>query len=321
MAGDGRRLQELSHCLSPFTDVAQPRYAGSGPTPRTARLLRISYARLSRTTRRERTRSTRPSAAPCGGSRGARAGRRAGARSAGGSPDRGRAGRSRRRGRAHRGQSSEPRSAEGPMETPATYSSIARSARPARRSPQLALAPIVEPEDLVRVPVLLVVVDEARVRRRGDDRVEASHRARPASRRRGTRSLRVPGARPCGTTSAAPACRGGSGERNLSASSHGSARAAVLVAPVRLALRHPREVEVEVRRQPRGARRAREDDAQDVGVLVPSTSERKCRSSAAASRREPLAEIAARPARRHALAEPARRGGPSRAEEVVLGRS
>jgi hypothetical protein len=35
------------------------------------------------------------------------------------------------------------------------------------------LAPVVEPEELVRVAMLLVVVDQPRVRGRGDDRVEA----------------------------------------------------------------------------------------------------------------------------------------------------
>jgi len=39
-----------------------------------------------------------------------------------------------------------------------------RPARPPSRGAELALAPVVEPEQLVRVAVLLVVVDEARVR-------------------------------------------------------------------------------------------------------------------------------------------------------------
>ena len=46
------------------------------------------------------------------------------------------------------------------------------------------------------------------------------------------------------------------------------ALALVLEAPVRLGLRLLREVEVEVRRQPRRPRRAREHDAQDVRMLV-----------------------------------------------------
>ena len=46
-------------------------------------------------------------------------------------------------------------------------------ARPASRGAELALAPVVEAEELVRVAVLLVVVDETRVRRRREDAVEA----------------------------------------------------------------------------------------------------------------------------------------------------
>ena len=44
-------------------------------------------------------------------------------------------------------------------------------ARPSRSRAELPLAPVVEPEQLVGVAVLLVVVDQARIRRRGDDAV------------------------------------------------------------------------------------------------------------------------------------------------------
>src|SRR5215207_7468186 len=47
-------------------------------------------------------------------------------------------------------------------------------ARPAGGGSELTLAAIVETEQLVRVPVLLVVVDQAGVRRRGDDAVIGS---------------------------------------------------------------------------------------------------------------------------------------------------
>src|SRR5919198_55785 len=49
---------------------------------------------------------------------------------------------------------------------------------------------------------------------------------------------------------------------------HRAARAAVLVAPVRPALRCAREVEVEVRRPSCRPGRASQDDAEDVAVLV-----------------------------------------------------
>jgi hypothetical protein len=48
------------------------------------------------------------------------------------------------------------------------------TARACRGRPELAFPEIVEPEQLVGVPVLLVVVDQPRVRRRGDNGVEAS---------------------------------------------------------------------------------------------------------------------------------------------------
>ena len=41
-----------------------------------------------------------------------------------------------------------------------------------RRPPELALPTLVQAEQLVGVPVLLVVVDQPRIRRRGDDAVE-----------------------------------------------------------------------------------------------------------------------------------------------------
>ena len=72
------------------------------------------------------------------------------------------------------------------------------------------------------------------------------------------------------------------------------ALALVLVAPVRLTLRRAREVEVEVRREPRRARRAREDDAKDVGVLVVVGNRAPEEELGGSAWSEPLAYIATR---------------------------
>src|SRR5581483_12209036 len=106
-----------------------------------------------------------------------------------------------------------------------------------------------------RVAVLLVVVDQARVRRRGDDGVERPIELQPAG---------------VAVAEASSVCtRAGAGERldprqrvegvapdEVIRSLDRPALALVLVAPVRLALRRAGEVEVEVRRQPRGPRGA-----------------------------------------------------------------
>ena len=75
---------------------------------------------------------------------------------------------------------------------------------------------------------------------------------------------------------------------------HGRALAAVLVAPVRLALGRAREVEVEVRRQPRRPGRAREHDAKDVGVLVLVDERAEVEELGRRLRREPLSDVPAR---------------------------
>ncbi len=84
-------------------------------------------------------------------------------------------------------------------EMPATYSSIARPARATRGRTELALAAVVEPEQLVRVAMLLVVVDQPRVRRRRDDRVERPLERDVARSPRARSRRRDPGVGPAGT--------------------------------------------------------------------------------------------------------------------------
>ena len=66
---------------------------------------------------------------------------------------------------------SAPRGVRERGRDPSVYAASARACR--RRGAELELAAVVEPEQLVGVAVLLVVVDQARVRRRRDDPVEA----------------------------------------------------------------------------------------------------------------------------------------------------
>ena len=85
-----------------------------------------------------------------------------------------------------------------------------RLARSARGGAELALAPVVEPEQLVGVAMLLVVVDQARIRRRGDRRRRTGRRARARARPRAGRPRRGAGrARPRTPRSGQP-CRPGS---------------------------------------------------------------------------------------------------------------
>jgi hypothetical protein len=115
--------------------------------------------------------------------------------------------------------------------------------------------------------VLLVVVDQPRIRRRGDDPVEtgaevelprvAVQHARRAPARPHAREL----SNPLQRVERVPA-------QEASSLAHRPARPLVLVAPVLRALRGAREVEIEVRRAPRGPGRARQDDSQDIRVLV-----------------------------------------------------
>src|SRR5205085_12638433 len=69
------------------------------------------------------------------------------------------------------------------------------------------------------------------------------------------------------------------------------ALAAVLVTPVRLALRHAGEVEIEVRGEARGARRAREHDAQHVSMLVVGDERAEAKQLVRSGRRVPLAHV------------------------------
>ena len=82
---------------------------------------------------------------------------------------------------------------------------------PRAAAPSSTLTAVVQAEQLVGVAVLLVVVDQARVRRRGEDRVEAPvERRRPARRRAGSRR-RAPDAGSAGTPSGDRGCRADSG--------------------------------------------------------------------------------------------------------------
>ena len=115
--------------------------------------------------------------------------------------------------------------------------------------------------------MLLVVVDQPRIRRRGDDRIKRPgpgqlarvpvHHDRLASACADARELLDPRQRV---------------ERVAAEEVLGPvdrpAGSAVLVTPVGLALRGAREVEVEVRGQPGRSRRARQHDTEHVGLLV-----------------------------------------------------
>ena len=73
--------------------------------------------------------------------------------------------------------------------------------------------------------------------------------------------------------------------------------APVLVTPVGLGLRRAREVEVEVRRPASRAGGAREDDAEDVGVLVVHEQRAEAQQLARGARRVPVPDESVRPAR------------------------
>src|SRR5439155_9099868 len=125
------------------------------------------------------------------------------------------------------------------------------AARACRGGAELALAPVVEAEELIGVAVLLVVVDQSRIRRRGDDGVEppaqldlervAVHDLDLASRAQARERLQ-PGERVERVTAHEAGCL-----------LDGLALAPVLVTPVRLTLRGTRQVEIEMSRQPRRA--------------------------------------------------------------------
>ena len=163
---------------------------------------------------------------------------------------------------------------------PSTYSAIA--ARPVPRAAGRArVAPLVEAEQLVGVAVLPVVVDQPRVRRRGDDAVVRPAEvelARVAVEDRATRPARAHARERLDPVERVERVAEEEPTRRLDR----LAFAAVLVAPVRLELRLAREVEVEMRRPPRRAGSPRQDDPEHVGVPTCSTSARKWRSSSAA---------------------------------------
>ena len=163
-----------------------------------------------------------------------------------------------------------------------------------RRVADLLGDPVIQAEQLERVAVLAVVVDPARVRRRRDQPVE---RRAPGERARirmvdgridvaaHLREGRDPSQRVEGVAA-----------QELARVLRRAARAAVLVAPVRLRHRAARRVEVEVRRAPGGARGARRDHALDVGGWVvwidqgrvaAQVGERRARTTRPGTRRRP----------------------------------
>ena len=133
-----------------------------------------------------------------------------------------------------------------------------------RRAAELRLTALVQPQQLVRVPVLLVVVDQPRVRRRGDDAVEGPAEIQVTRVAVVDRRVRIACADRGEPLDAIERVEGVA-EEEAASLFHRPARPPVLVAPVRLALRRPREVQIEVSRATRGARGASEDDPQDVG--------------------------------------------------------
>ncbi len=143
---------------------------------------------------------------------------------------------------------------------------VRRQRRLRRAAAELELAEVREPEQLVRVAVLLVVVDEPGVRRRGDDAVEAAAVVElasvPVEDGRGTAARAQTSERLDPRDRVEPVAR-----EEVRRALHRPALPLVLVAPVRAVLRGAREVEVEVRRQPGRAGGPGEDHAQDVGVL------------------------------------------------------
>src|SRR5438067_5858199 len=145
-----------------------------------------------------------------------------------------------------------------------------RSERGARgstgRGAELALAPVVETEQLVGVAMLLVVVDQSGIRRRGDDCVEGTRQL--DLERIAVDDLRL-------VSRAHSRERLQARERIERVATHeaggvldGLALAAMLGTPVRPALRRPRNVEIAVRRQPRRSRCSGEHDPQHVHMIV-----------------------------------------------------
>ena len=188
----------------------------------------------------------------------------------------------------------------------------------------LELAAVVETQQLVGVAMLLVVVDQPRVRRRRDDAVERAaeleladvsvEHDRLAPARAHARELTDPLE---GVERVAAQEVLGSFDR--------AAELAVLVAPVLATLRLAREVEVVVRRPPRRAGRAREHDSQDVAMLVLVDERAVEQELGRRPRRVPGVEVGirARRSRRLETLEPPKRVAQLalEGEEVVVRRS
>ena len=114
--------------------------------------------------------------------------------------------------------------------------------------------------------MLLVVVDQARIRRRGDDAVTAGQLdvARVAMQHLSGTPARAEPRELLDPRHGVQAVAAEELRRRL----HRPARALVLVAPVFADLRLAREVEVEMRRAPGRTRRPRKHDPEHVRMLV-----------------------------------------------------
>src|SRR5436190_30710 len=169
-----------------------------------------------------------------------------------------------------------------------------RPRRPCRPGAHLELAAVVEPEQLIGVAVLLVIVDQARIGRRGDHTVEwpakielarvAVQHYRLTRMGAHARERLDPFER---VQHVAPQERRGLADR--------TAHAFVLVAPVFLPLRLAREIEVEMSRPPRRPRGPTEHDPQEVRIDVVTDELPKAEQLTRRLRCKPRAHVAARP--------------------------
>src|SRR5688572_28831125 len=131
------------------------------------------------------------------------------------------------------------------------------------RPAELVPSPLVHAEQLVRIAMLLVVVDQPRVRRRRDEGVERPAEVERARVSMQDRRARVGIANPREALDAVERVARVA-EQKPSRLLDRPARPAVLVAPVRLHWRGPREIEIEMGRSAGGARSPRKDHAKDV---------------------------------------------------------
>ncbi len=155
-----------------------------------------------------------------------------------------------------------PRAAKRPPRPPKDGGDVL--AVPRHAAPDLVVVSSRQAEQLERVGVLLVVVDEPRVRRRGEDEVDRpgwvdEPRIAVEDGHGRVRAELVELANAAGgVANVAP--------EELVGLRDGAADAAVLVAEVLAADRLPREVEVVVAGKPGRAGRTREDEAPELGV-------------------------------------------------------